>query len=159
MSTTRRKDAASRPSTTVKGVSVWRATEAADSVELNTRDEIVIDPAGVRWEVGDLPTGEPPTTIAASSRAVAYFVSRVVDEKRRRAYRAAKHRAVPIPKSKARAKRQPPRPAHAPVPCPLCRPHATLDHPGEPWPDCELCDGEGVVSAARAAAWRAEHDD
>jgi hypothetical protein len=159
MTRTRRGKAAPSPATTVTGVSVWRATEAAHSVELNTRDDIAIDPDGVRWEVGDLPSGDPPTTIASNSRSVAYFVTQVVDEKRRRAYRAAKHRAVPIPKPKARVKRQPPRPSHAPVPCPLCRPHATLDHPGEPWPDCELCDGEGVVSAARAAAWRAEHDD
>jgi hypothetical protein len=106
--------------------------------------------------VGDLPAADPPTAIASTSSAVAYFLARVLNEKRLRAYRVTRHR--PVPKPKPTRKRPAPRPSHAPVPCPHCRPHATPSHPGEPWPDCELCDGEGVVSPTRDAAWRAERD-
>lgn len=60
----------------------------------------------------------------------------------------------PVPKPPPRS--APAIPDHAPVPCPLCRPDATADHPGEPWPDCELCDGNGVVPSRQAAEWREE---
>ena len=65
-----------------------------------------------------------------------------------RATRRASVRPVPKPVPKA----APAIPPTAPVPCPLCR--------GEAWPDCELCDGAGVVTQRRASEWldeRAPH--
>jgi hypothetical protein len=50
----------------------------------------------------------------------------------------------PVPKA------APAIPPTAPVPCPLCR--------GEAWPDCELCDGAGVVTQRLASEWLAELD-
>jgi hypothetical protein len=80
------------------------------------------------------------------------FIRRVAAQKVRIA-RSAMTRP-PVPKPAPRS--APTVPAYAPVPCPLCRPNATAEHPGEPWPDCELCNGDGVVPARQAAEWREE---
>jgi hypothetical protein len=58
-----------------------------------------------------------------------------------RATRRATVRPVPKPVPKA----APAIPPTAPVPCPLCR--------GEAWPDCEVCDGAGVVTQRQASEW------
>jgi hypothetical protein len=58
-----------------------------------------------------------------------------------RATRRATVRPAPKPVPKA----APAIPPTAPVPCPLCR--------GEAWPDCELCDGAGVVTQRQASEW------
>src|SRR5215207_9886990 len=41
-------------------------------------------------------------------------------------------------------------PPTAPVSCPLCR--------GEAWPDCELCDGAGIVTQRLASEWLDERE-
>jgi hypothetical protein len=63
-----------------------------------------------------------------------------------RATRRATVRPAPKPVPKA----APAIPPTAPVPCPLCR--------GEAWPDCELCDGAGIVTQRLASEWLEDHD-
>ena len=96
--------------------------------------------------------GAKVVPIESASPAVRGFIRRVVAQKVRIA-RSGMTRP-PVPKPAPRS--APAVPAYAPVPCPLCRPNATSEHPGEPWPDCELCNGDGVVPARTAAEWREE---
>jgi hypothetical protein len=139
--------------TTVEGISFWQAGSGARARELNTRDELAGGGDVARWVVTPL-TGEAGgQPVESTSPQVRGFLGRVIAEKERIVRRT---RAC-VPLLKPAPKGTPSLPPHAPVPCPFCRPRANADHPGEAWPDCELCDGEGVVTAREAAAWREEH--
>jgi hypothetical protein len=63
----------------------------------------------------------------------------------------ATNQATVRPVPKPRPTPAPAIPAMAPVPCPLCN--------GEAWPDCEVCDGAGVVTQREAAQWQESHGD
>ena len=140
----------------VGGISFWRAVRGLGASEVNTRDELAVDAGSARWMVAPVSGGGAGPPIESAAPEVRRFLRRVVAEKERIANRYRTHRLRPVPKPK---QKQPPAalPGHAPVPCPLCRPGADADHPGEAWPDCALCNGEGVVTARQAAAFHAEH--
>jgi hypothetical protein len=135
--------------TTIRGVSFWRLTAGAQTTEINTEDELVLAADRARWAIGPLPGNATASAIESVSPAVHSFLRRVAAEKLRLARRARPVRP-PIPKPESPAPRMP---RDAPVPCPLCRPNATPDYPGEPWPGCEMCDGSGAVSAHQAQGW------
>lgn len=137
----------------VRGVSFWHAALQSQTIELNTHDDLDLEAGRSRWAVSSIPGGAGGQAIESSSPAVRGFLQRVVAEKVRIARRGMTR--SPIPKPAPRP--SPSLPAHAPVPCPLCRPAADAQHPGEAWPDCELCNGDGVVTAHQAAVWRQEH--
>jgi hypothetical protein len=135
----------------VDGHTFWRATPPGRgmqrSIELTTATGIEVDPERCRWTVstpGSRGAGDP---VESRSREVYRFMAGVLGSMQR-ATRRASVRPVPKPVPKA----APAIPPTAPVPCPLCR--------GEAWPDCELCDGAGVVTQRRASEWldeRAPH--
>ena len=135
----------------VDGHTFWRARAAVRGtqrvIELTTATGIEVDPERCRWTVstpGSPGAGEP---VESRSREVYRFMAGVLGSMQR-ATRRASVRPVPKPVPKA----APAIPPTAPVPCPLCR--------GEAWPDCELCDGAGVVTQRRASEWldeRAPH--
>ena len=50
-----------------------------------------------------------------------------------------------VPSARAQSAESPPPPPADLAVCPLCR--------GEAWPDCELCEGAGVVPAPIAEWW------
>ena len=133
----------------VDGHTFWRARTAARGtqrvIELTTATGIEVDPERCRWTVstpGSRESGEP---VESRSREVYRFMAGVLGSMQR-ATRRATVRPVPKPAPKA----APAIPPTAPVPCPLCR--------GEAWPDCELCDGAGVVTQRLASEWLEEHD-
>jgi hypothetical protein len=138
---------------TVRGTSLWHAKHGATTTELNVRDEIEISAERAKWTVKPVVGATTGRPVESSSPRVAGYLRRVVAEKERvaRRYKVHKPLAKPSPKRTRR-------PAGAPVPCPLCRPGADATYPGEAWPDCEVCDGEGVVSTEQAANFLAEHD-
>jgi hypothetical protein len=138
----------------VGGISFWQAVRDAIATELNSRDDLSVDGAGARWVVTPVTGGQAGPPIESTAPEVRHFLQRVVDEK----LRVARSGALVRPFFKPARSPAPALPPHAPVPCPLCRPGADAQHPGEAWPDCELCDGEGVVTARRAAEWREDHD-
>jgi hypothetical protein len=140
--------------TTVRGVSFWQSVRASGTSELNSHDDLAVDSERASWTVTPLTGAEAEPPVESDSRQVRWFLGQVIAKKERVARSGRAHRPLvkPTPK-RVRA-----RPKHAPVPCPLCRPGADADHPGEAWPDCELCDGEGVVTTRRAAEWHEEHD-
>lgn len=139
----------------VRGVSFWHAALPLQSqtIELNTHDDLDLAAGRSRWAVSSIPGKPGGHAIESSSPAVRGFLQRVVAEKVRIARRGMTRSPIPKPASRS----APALPAHAPVPCPLCRPTANAQHPGEAWPDCELCNGEGFVTAHEAAVWRDEH--
>src|SRR5262245_51942641 len=141
VSTERGEGERDEQATTVRGVSVWRVARQAETVESNTRDQLRLGDDSSRWEVHPVGGEGKVVPIESASPAVRGFFRRVVAEKVRIARSGMTRPPVPKPAPKP----APAVPAHAPVPCPLCRPNATSEHPGEPWPDCELCNGEGVV--------------
>jgi hypothetical protein len=143
-----------RRRTRVGGVSFWQGEEGARTTELNTRDELAVDADGARWVVTSLIGEEAGPAVESASPLVGGYLLRVIAEKQRVARRRLARPPVPKPARKP----APSLPPHAPVPCPMCRPGAAADHPGEAWPDCECCDGAGVVTAKQAAAWHEEHD-
>jgi hypothetical protein len=135
----------------VDGHTFWRATTTGRGtqrgIELTTATGIEVDPERCRWTVsspGSRGSGDP---VESRSREVYRFMAGVLGSMQR-ATRRASVRPVPKPVPKA----APAIPPTAPVPCPLCR--------GEAWPDCELCDGAGVVTQRQAREWldeRAPH--
>jgi hypothetical protein len=144
---------AGEPPTTIGGISFWQTGRGARAKELNTRDELAIGDDGVRWLVTPL-TGEVEgQPVESTSPQVRGFLGRVMAEKER----VVRRTRACVPLLKSPPKPAPPLPPHAPVPCPFCRPGADARNPGEAWPDCEVCDGEGVVTARQAAAWREAH--
>lgn len=133
----------------VEGHTFWRARSVRGVVELISESGIELDAARCRWTVK--PTGASRGELVESgSREVRRFVGGVL-----MAMERATRRAAPVaPLFKPQPVREAPRPATAPVPCPLC-----VGEGGEVWFDCELCDGEGVVTARRAGEWWERHGD
>jgi hypothetical protein len=124
----------------VDGHTFWRAQTASSAIELTTATGIELDPERCRWTVstpGLAGAGDP---VESGSRDVYRFMARVLGSMQR-ATRRATVRPAPKPVPKA----PPAMPPTAPVPCPLCR--------GEAWPDCEVCDGAGVVTQRLASEW------
>ena len=158
MGSDQRNDAPRTPDNTtrVRGVSTWIEDRHPRPVELNTHDDLAIDPERTCWVVSPVVGRAAARLIHSSSPEVRRFVGNALAAKREiAAYCANRYRPHPgLPKPTP--KPAPALPPHAPVPCPLCRPNATPDQPGETWPDCDLCNGEGVVTARRAAEWRDE---
>jgi hypothetical protein len=142
----------------VQGITFWHGTQDGESIELNTHDNVALDIGRSRWTVSDTGREEAEPTIESASLVVSGFLRRVMAAKASVARRKSARRPVPKPSSSSKAKPRQSLPAHAPLPCPLCRPEATKDHPGEAWPDCELCGGDGVVTARAAEQWREEFD-
>ena len=129
------------PRREVDGHTFWRTDANGRSIELTTATGIELDGDRCRWTVsppGARSTGEPVESV---SREVRYFLSSVLGAMQR-----ATHRAAVRPAPKPRPRPAPAIPATAPVPCPLCQ--------AEAWPDCEVCDGAGIVTARQAAAWQ-----
>ncbi len=133
----------------IDGHTFWRtrtATRGAQrAIELTTATGIEVDPERCRWTVstpGSRGAGEP---VESRSREVYRFMAGVLGSMQR-ATRRAMVRPAPKPVPKA----APAIPLTAPVPCPLCR--------GEAWPDCELCDGAGIVTQRLASEWLDERE-
>jgi hypothetical protein len=133
----------------VDGHTFWRARTAARGtqrvIELTTATGIDVDPERCRWTVstpGSRGAGEP---VESRSREVYRFMAGVLGSMQR-----ATRRATVRPAPKPAAKPAPAIPPTAPVPCPLCR--------GEAWPDCELCDGAGIVTQRLASEWLDERE-
>jgi hypothetical protein len=130
----------------VDGHTFWRADSNGRRVELTTATGIELDGQLCRWTVsppGGKSTGKPVESVSPHVRR---FMNSVLGEMQR-----ATHQATVRPVPKPRPKPAPAIPAMAPVPCPLCN--------GEAWPDCEVCDGAGVVTQREAAQWQESHDD
>ncbi len=128
----------------VDGHTFWRARAAVRGtqrvIELTTATGIEVDPERCRWTVstpGSPGAGEP---VESRSREVYRFMAGVLGSMQR-----ATRRGTVRPAPKPVAKAAPAIPPTAPVPCPLCR--------GEAWPDCELCDGAGIVTQRLASEW------
>jgi hypothetical protein len=139
-STTHSSTPASGNGLRVDGHTFWRAQTASSAIELTTATGIEVDPERCRWTVstpGSRGAGYP---VESRSRDVYRFMAGVLGSMQR-ATRRATVRPAPKPVPKA----APAIPPTAPVPCPLCR--------GEAWPDCELCDGAGVVTQRLASEW------
>ena len=83
--------------------------------------------------------------VESRSREVHRFMAGVIGSMQR-----ATRRATVRPAPKPVAKAAPAIPSTAPVPCPLCH--------GEAWPDCELCDGAGIVTQRLASEWLDERE-
>ena len=135
----------STPRLRVDGHTFWRARTASSAIELTTATGIEVDPERCRWTVstpGSRGAGEP---VESRSREVYRFMAGVLGSMQR-----ATRRATVRPAPKPAAKPAPAIPPTAPVPCPLCR--------GEAWPDCEVCDGAGVVTQRLAGEWLEERD-
>ena len=132
---------ATPPRREVDGHTFWRTDANGRPVELTTATGIELDGQRTRWTVsvpGAKATGEG---IESGSREVRRFMNGVLGAMQR-----ATHRATVRPAPKPRPTPAPLIPATAPVPCPLCH--------GEAWPDCEVCDGAGIITARQAEAWR-----
>jgi hypothetical protein len=131
----------------VDGHTFWRAQTAARGtqrvIELTTATGIEVDPERCRWTVSTPGSRGVGELVESRSREVYRFMAGVLGSMQR-ATRRATVRPVPKPAPKA----VPAIPPTAPVPCPLCR--------GEAWPDCELCDGAGVVTQRLASEWLEE---
>jgi transposase InsO family protein len=132
----------------IDGHTFWRARTARGTqraIELTTATGIEVDPERCRWTIstpGSRGVGEP---VESRSREVYRFMAGVLGSMQR-ATRRATVRPAPKPVPKA----APAIPPTAPVPCPLCR--------GEAWPDCELCDGAGIVMQRLASEWLDERE-
>ena len=126
---------------TAQGHTFWRAERGGQRAELTTTTGIELDAARCRWTVGAPGGDEPGEPVESASRDVRWFMTGVLSAMQR-----ATRRATVRPAPKPVARRQKPLPASAQVPCPLCA--------GEAWPDCEVCDGAGVVTPGRATEWR-----
>lgn len=136
----------------VDGHTIWRAkrnNQPGAGQELATKTAINVDADALRWRVtppGDRGRGK---TVESTSPHVVRFMNYVIGAMEQVA-RSATHRATVQPIFKPMPPPPPPRPATAPVPCPLCN--------GEAWFDCELCDGDGVITARQAALWQHDHE-
>jgi hypothetical protein len=130
----------------VDGHTFWRADSNGRRVELTTATGIELDGQLCRWTVS--PPGGKSTgkRVESASPHVRRFMNSVLGEMQR-----ATNQATVRPVPKPRPTPAPAIPAMAPVPCPLCN--------GEAWPDCEVCDGAGVVTQREAAQWQESHDD
>jgi hypothetical protein len=128
----------------VDGHTFWRARAAVQGtqrvIELTTATGIEVDPERCRWTVSTPGSRGEGFPVESRSRDVYRFMAGVLGSMQR-ATRRATVRPAPKPAPKA----APSIPPTAPVSCPLCR--------GEAWPDCELCDGAGVVTQRQASEW------
>ena len=127
----------------VVGHTFWRTDRHGRPIELTTATGIELDAQRCRWTVS-APGAKAPGEgigIESGSREVRRFMNGVLGAMQR-----LTHRATVRPAPKPRSKPAPALPATAPVPCPLCH--------GEAWPDCEVCDGAGIVTARQAEAWQ-----
>ena len=124
----------------VDGHTFWRARGTQRVIELNTATGIELDSERCQWTVSTLGSPGAGEPVESRSRDVYRFMARVVGSMQR-ATRRETVRPAPKPVPKA----PPAIPPTAPVPCPLCR--------GEAWPDCELCDGTGIVTQRQASEW------
>jgi hypothetical protein len=133
----------------IDGHTFWRARTASRGtqgvIELTTATGIEVDPERCRWTVSTPGSRGVGELVESRSREVHRFMAGVLGSMQR-ATRRATVRPVPKPAPKA----VPAIPPTAPVPCPLCR--------GEAWPDCELCDGAGVVTQRLASEWLEDRD-
>jgi hypothetical protein len=129
----------------VDGHTFWRARTASSAIELTTATGIEVDPERCRWTVSTPGSRGAGFPVESRSREVYRFMAGVLGSMQR-ATRRATVRPAPKPVPKA----APAIPPTAPVPCPLCR--------GEAWPDCELCDGAGVVTQRLANEWLDERE-
>jgi hypothetical protein len=130
----------------VDGHTFWRADSNGRRVELTTATGIELDGQLCRWTVsppGETSGGKPVESVSPHVRR---FMNSVLGEMQR-----ATNQATVRPVPKPRPTPAPAIPAMAPVPCPLCN--------GEAWPDCEVCDGAGVVTQREAAQWQESHGD
>jgi hypothetical protein len=126
----------------VDGNTFWRARGTQRVVELNTANGIELHPERCRWTVSTLGSPGAGEPVESRSHEVYRFMAGVIGSMQR-ATRRATVRPAPKPMPKA----APVIPPTTPVPCPLCH--------GEAWPDCELCDGAGVVTQRLASEWLA----
>ena len=124
----------------VDGNTFWRARGTQRVIELNTANGIELHPERCRWTVSTLGSPGAGEPVESRSREVYRFMAGVLGSMQR-ATRRATVRPAPKPVPKA----APAIPPTAPVPCPLCH--------GEAWPDCELCDGAGVVTQRLGSEW------
>jgi hypothetical protein len=124
----------------IDGHTFWRAQTASSAIELTTATGIEVDPERCRWTVSTPGSRGAGFPVESGSRDVYRFMARVLGSMQK-ATRRATVRPAPKPVPKA----APAIPLTAPVPCPLCH--------GEAWPDCELCDGAGVVTQRLASEW------
>lgn len=129
---------------TVDGHTFWRATDTGRAIELTTATGIELDGERCRWTVMVPGSKVRGRGIESESPVVRRFMHTVLGEMRR-----ATHRATVRPAPKPRPRQSPTIPATAPVSCPLCQ--------GEAWPDCEVCDGAGVVTQRQAREWQKGH--
>ncbi len=129
----------------VDGHTFWRARTATSAIELTTGTGIELHPERCRWTVSTLGSRGAGEPVESRSREVYRFMAGVVVSMQRAARRASVRPAPkPVPKA------APAIPPTAPVPCPLCH--------GEAWPDCELCDGAGIVTQRQASEWLDERE-
>jgi hypothetical protein len=135
------------------GMTVWKTQRDGESLELIARDRIIIEGDRVVWHINHPkdPDGAPP--IESTDPSSVGFARRMTRRRLSIARRNAPLRTVSKPT--ARPKRR--LPNQGPVPCPLCRPNATKESPGEALPDCECCDGDGFVSDRQAREWFEQH--
>ena len=138
----------SMPRRQVRGHTFWRTDTHGRPVELTTATGIELDGQRCRWTVSAPGTKATGEDIESGSREVRRFMNGVLVAMQR-----VTHRATVRPAPKPLPKPAPDIPATAPVPCPLCRGEGDAVG-GESWPDCEVCDGAGIVTARQAAAWR-----
>ena len=124
----------------VDGNTFWRARGTQRVIELNTANGIELHPERCRWTVSTLGSPGAGEPVESRSREVYRFMAGVLGSMQR-----ATRRATVRPAPKPAPKPPPAIPPTAPVPCPLCR--------GEAWPDCEVCDGAGVVTQRLASEW------
>ena len=124
----------------VDGNTFWRARGTQRVIELNTANGIELHPERCRWTVSTLGSPGAGEPVESRSREVYRFMAGVLGSMQR-----ATRRATVRPAPKPVPKPAPAIPSTAPVPCPLCR--------GEAWPDCEVCDGTGVVTQRLASEW------
>jgi hypothetical protein len=135
---------------TVEGHSFWQTQRDGRTLEMNTRDDLALAQGRASWQVTPLTGVRAGAPIESDSPVVLRYLSQVVAEKER-VTRPPRPPRPPVPKPTR--KMRPALPAHAPVPCPLCRPDVGGARAAEPWPDCEVCDGAGVVSVRQAEEW------
>ena len=128
----------------VDGHTFWRARAPVRGtqrvIELTTATGIEVNSERCRWTVSTPGSRGVGELVESRSRDVYRFMAGVLGSMQRTTRRATV-RPAPKPLPKA----APTIPPTAPVPCPLCR--------GEAWPDCELCDGAGIVTQRQAREW------
>ena len=125
----------------VVGHTFWRTDAHGRPIELTTATGIELDGERCRWTVSAPGAKTAGEGIESGSREVRRFINGVLVAMQR-----ITHRATVRPVPKPNPNPAPAIPATAPVSCPLCH--------GEAWPDCEVCDGAGFMTARQAQSWQ-----